>query len=110
MDKQELKEIIALANIDTIAIALKNRGWRSAETDKVASTMSLVNLFKGRELLSTRSFLKDGVGYQMTIYDDVRGGEQFNWAVLFTDTKLKWGWRPKGIRIFVKDKNFSKAI
>lgn len=110
MDKKELKGIVALANVDTIAIALKNRGWRCAENDKVAGDMSLVNLFKGREVLSTRSFLKDGVGYQMTIYDDVKGGEQFSWAVLFTDTKLKWGWRPKGIRIFVKDKNLAKPI
>ena len=46
MDKKELNEIVAIKNVDTITIALKNRGWKQAENHPIAGELSLIDLFK----------------------------------------------------------------
>lgn len=104
MDKKELNEIVAIKNIDTIAIALKNRGWLQAEKHPIAGEISLVDLFKSKEILSSKYHKDENSGYEVAVYDNVPYGEKWLWLVLYADKRVNHHWSPKDIRIFIKEK------
>ena len=104
MDKKELNEIVAIKNVDTITIALKNRGWKQAENHPIAGELSLIDLFKSKETISSKYAKDETSGYNITLYDNVPYGEKWHWLVLFVDERLKSHYKPKAIRIFIKEK------
>lgn len=105
MNKKELNEIVALKNIEDIETALINRGWQKAEPHPIAGGLNLVDLFKSTELLASKYAKDKENGYEITIYDGVNGGKKWLWAVLYVDKRIKMGWRPKEIRIYIQEKN-----
>lgn len=104
MDKKELNEIVALKNIDTITIALKNRGWSMAENHRVAGELSLVDLFNAKEILTSKYHRNKTNGYEADIRDNVPNGEKWLWLVVYVDERVNHHWTPKNIRAFIKEK------
>lgn len=108
MDIRELNEIVALKDLYNIDTALKNRGWVNGEDHPIVGDLGLVDLFNGKELLSSKEIGDKEFRYKIDVIDDVKNGERWLWAVLYWDKKVKRRWLPGGIRIYVKEKTQDK--
>ena len=104
MDKKELNEIVSLKDIDTITIALQNRGWSLAENHPIAGELSLVDLFNAKEIVTSKYHRDKTYGYEADIRDNVPNGEKWLWLVVYADERVSHHWKPRAIRTFIKEK------
>jgi len=104
MEKKDLKKIVALKDLKKIEEEVVKAGYTLAKKIKKAGEVGLVELFQADEVCVSPNVRTIEKYFQIAIYDNVKGGEKWEWLVVFEEKKFNQSRIPSAIKIYVKEK------